>query len=262
MDLGIKGKVAFVMAGSKGLGKGVATKLAKEGAIVAIMSRNTANLEKAKQDIRSETGKEILTIQGDVTKKGEIEKAVKKIVKEYGTIHILFTNSGGPPAGTFFDVKPEQFEEAIKLNLMSTINAVYLTAPYMIKNKWGRIIASASVSVKQPLVDLILSNVSRAGVVTFIKSVSFALAPYNITANTVLPGYTMTERVKTLIENLAEKNNTTFQKAAENIIKNIPAGRIGLVEEFASTVTFLASEEASYITGATIPVDGGFIKCV
>ncbi len=262
MDLGIKGKVAFVMAGSKGLGKGVAMRLSKEGVKVAIMSRNSDNLKKAMQDIKSETGKEILTIKGDVTKKSDLERAVNEIIEKYGTIHILFTNAGGPPAGNFFDVKPEQFEDAIKLNLMSTINAVYLTTPYMMKNKWGRIVASTSISVKQPLDNLILSNVSRAGVITFIKSISSVLAPFNITANAILPGYTMTERVKSLIENIAKKNKTTFQKAVENIIRNIPAGRMGSVEEFASTVAFLVSEKASYITGAALPIDGGFIKCI
>ncbi len=262
MDLKLKGKVAFVMAGSKGLGKGVAMKLAEEGAQVAIISRNKENLKKAEQDINSKTGREIFVIQGDVTVKSDLEGAVKKIIESFGTIHILFANAGGPPAGNFFEVRPEQFEDAVKLNLMSTINAVYLVTPYMIKNKWGRIIASTSVSVKQPLDNLILSNVSRAGVVTFIKSISSVLAPYNITANTVLPGYTMTERVKSLIERAAAKKGTTFQEAAEDIIKNIPAGRIGLVEEFASVVAFLTSEEASYITGASIPIDGGFIKCI
>ncbi len=262
MDLGIKGKVAFIMAGSKGLGKGVATKLAEEGAQIAIMSRSKENLEKAKQDIKSATGQEVLTIQGNVAIKSDLEKAVKEIINNYGTVHILFANAGGPPAGNFFEVRPEQFEEAVRLNLMSTVNAVYLVTPYMIKNKWGRIIASTSVSVKQPLDNLILSNVSRAGVVTFIKSIASVLAPYNITANTILPGYTMTERVKSLIERAAAKKGITFREAEEDIIKNIPAGRIGLVEEFSATVAFLSSEKASYITGTTLPVDGGFIKCI
>ncbi len=262
MNLELKGKVALVMAGSKGLGKGVAMKLSEEGANVAIISRNAENLEKAKSEIESKTGKKVLTIKGDVRIKEDVENAVSQTVKQFGTIHILFTNAGGPPPGSFFDVKPADYEEAIRLNLMSTIYAVYAAVPYMKKNKWGRIIASTSISVKQPMDNLILSNVSRAGIITFIKSISNQLAPFNITANAVLPGYTMTERVKNLIENSAEKNNTSFQKAAENIIKNIPAGRIGLVEEFASAVAFLASEEASYITGVMLPIDGGYIKCL
>jgi 3-oxoacyl-[acyl-carrier protein] reductase len=262
MDLGLKGKSAVVMAGSKGLGKGVATKLAEEGANVLIISRNIENLKKAKEEIESSTKKEIEIFQGDVTKKEDVDAAIKEAAKKFGTIHILFTNAGGPPPGGFFDVKAEDYLTAVQLNLMSTIYAVYAAVPYMKKNKWGRIIASVSISVKQPLDNLILSNVSRAGIITFIKTVANAVAPFNITANAVLPGYTMTDRVKQLIENGANKKGTTFEKEAEKIIKNIPAGRIGLVEEFSSVVAFLASEEASYITGSSIPIDGGFIKCI
>jgi len=262
MDLGLKNKNAVVMAGSKGLGKGVALKLAEEGANVLIMSRNLDNLNKAKEEIESRTKREVAIFQGDVTKKDDVFYAVKTAAKKFGTVHILFTNAGGPPPGGFFDVKPDDYLSAVNLNLMSTIYGVYAAVPYMKKNKWGRIIASVSISVKQPLDNLILSNVSRAGIITFIKSVANAVAPLNITANAVLPGYTMTDRVKHLIENGANKKGTTFESEAEKIIKNIPMGRIGLVEEFSSVVAFLASEEASYITGAAIPIDGGFIKCV
>jgi len=262
MDLGLKNKNAVVMAGSKGLGKGVALKLAEEGANVLIMSRNLDNLNKAKEEIESRTKREVVIFQGDVTKKNDVFRAVETAAKKFGTVHILFTNAGGPPPGGFFDVKPDDYLSAVNLNLMSTIYGVYAAVPYMKKNKWGRIIASVSISVKQPLDNLILSNVSRAGIITFIKSVANAVAPLNITANAVLPGYTMTDRVKHLIENGANKKGTTFESEAEKIIKNIPMGRIGLVEEFSSVVAFLASEEASYITGAAIPIDGGFIKCV
>jgi len=262
MDLGIKGKVAFVMAGSKGLGKGVAMKLAEEGCFVSIMSRDEANLQKAKEEIKNLTGVEVLTIAGDATKQEMVEMAIKKTVEKFGTIHILFANAGGPPSGGFFDVKPSDYLDAVHLNLMSTIYAVYGVKDYMIKERWGRIIASTSISVKQPLDNLILSNVSRAGVVSFIKTVSNALAPYGITANVVAPGYTMTERVENLLRARVEKEGISFEEAQNSMIANIPMKRIGTVEEFASTVAFLASEKASYITGVVIPIDGGFIKGV
>ncbi len=262
MDLGLKDKIALVMAGSKGLGKAVALKLSGEGALVSIISRNEENLEKAAYDIKIKTGKAPLVIQGDVTKQVNVEKAVKMTVEKFGTIHLLFTNAGGPPSGGFFDFTPEDYEKAVKLNLMSTIYGVYAAIPYMKKNRYGRIVASASMSVKQPLNNLILSNVSRAGVITFIKSVSNAVAPFNITANTVLPGYTMTDRVKSLIEKHAERERVTFEKISEEILKDIPIERMGTVEEFASTVCFLMSKQASYITGISLPIDGGYIKCI
>ena len=262
MDLGLKDKVAFVMAGSKGLGKAVALELAKEGANVSIISRSRENLKKAQEEIKSITGKEVLTIEGDVTRKEDIEKSVEETVNKFGTIHILFANAGGPPAGGFFDVKPEDYLKAVELNLMSTIYAVYAVKDYMINQKWGRIIASTSISVKQPLDNLILSNVSRMGVVSFIKSVSNALAPYGITANVVAPGYTMTERIENLLNARIEKEGITFEEAQKSMITDIPMKRLGTVEEFASTVSFLASEKASYITGVVVPIDGGFIKGV
>jgi 3-oxoacyl-[acyl-carrier protein] reductase len=260
MELGLKDKVAFVMAGSKGLGKGVATKLAEEGAQVVITSRNIENLRQAQDEIKNITGREVLIMSMDATKKDDIEKAVDETVKKFGTIHILFANAGGPPPGTFFDVKPEDYLTAINLNLMSTIYAVYAVIPYMMKQKWGRIIASTSMTVKQPLDSLILSNVARIGVVSFIKSVSNVVAPYGITANCVAPAYTMTERIKHLVEAQVAKEGVSEEEAQKSMIKDIPMGRMGTVEEFASTVAFLASENASFITGILLPIDGGYVK--
>jgi 3-oxoacyl-[acyl-carrier protein] reductase len=260
MDLGLKGKVALIMAGSKGLGKAVALRLSNEGAIVSIISRDIGNLNKAKMDIENKTGNSVLIFQGDVTKKEDIEKWVLQTVKEYGTIHILFTNAGGPPSGGFFDVKPDDYFIAINLNLMSTIYAVYSAVPYMKEQHWGRIIASTSMTVKQPLDNLILSNVSRVGVVSFIKSVSNVLASFGITANTIAPGYTMTERVEELIKSRMIKEGIQIEEAQKSIIENIPMKRIGNVEEFSAAVAFLASERSSYITGIVLPVDGGYIR--
>lgn len=260
MELGISDKVALVMGASKGLGKGVALNLAQEGAKVAILSREKSNIERAAKEIESKTQGIVLPIQCDVTKKESVDKAVKEVVDRFGTIHLLFANSGGPPSGGFFDFIPDDYLKAIHLNLMSTIYATYAVVPYMMKNEYGRIVASTSISVKQPLNNLILSNVSRAGVVTFIKSVSTALASYNITANVVAPGYTATERIEDLLEAIIEKEKISKEEALESFIKDIPLKRIAEISEFADVVTFLLSERASYVTGIVLPIDGGFIK--
>ncbi len=260
MDLGLNDKVAFVMAASKGLGKSVAQKLAQEGAKVAIVSREKNNIEKAAREIESKTQGVILPLQCDVTNKQSLEKAINEVAKRFGTVHILFANAGGPPSGGFFDFSPEDYSKAVQLNLMSTIYAVYSVVPFMKEQRWGRIIASTSISVKQPLNNLILSNVSRTGIVAFIKSVSTALAPFNITANTIAPGYTMTERVEELVKARAEKEKISTEEALKLFVKDIPLGRIGSIDEFADVVAFLASERSSYITGVVLPVDGGFIK--
>jgi len=262
MELGLRGKVSFVMAGSKGLGKAVALKLAEEGARVAIVAHNPSNIEIAKKEIESEANASVLSLVADVSREDELKRAVEETVKHFGTIHILFTNAGGPPSGGFFDFKPEDYLKAVQLNLMSTIYAVYSVVPYMKEQKWGRIVASTSISVKQPLPDLILSNVSRIGVIAFIKSISNTLAPFGITANCVAPGYTMTERVESLIKARIEKEGISFEEAEKTMVGSIPMGRLGTVNEFSSTVAFLCSENASYITGATLPIDGGFIKGV
>lgn len=260
MDLGLSDKAAFVMAASKGLGKAVAMRLAQEGAKVAILSREKENVNKAAKEIEAKTQGVVYPIQCDVTKRESVEKAVNETAKRFGGIHLLFANAGGPPSGGFFDFTPDDYIKAVQLNLMSTIYAVYAVSSFMKENRFGRIVASCSVSVKQPLDNLILSNVSRAGVVTFIKSVSNVLAPYNITANVVAPGYTMTERVDQLIKVQMSKNGISKEEALRNFVKDIPMGRVATVDEFADVVAFLLSEKASYITGAVIPIDGGFIK--
>lgn len=260
VDLGLKDKVALIFAGSKGLGKSVALRLSEEGANVVIVSRNVENLESAKEEIFEKTGRKVVAIPGDVTRKEEVDNIVSKTVKELGALHILFANSGGPPSGRFSDFTPEDYLKAINLNLMSTIYAVYAVTPYMKAQKWGRIIASTSVSVKQPLDDLILSNVARVGVVAFIKSVANELAPYGITSNVVAPGYTLTERIEELIKARMEKEGMSFEEAQQSFIKGIPMKRLGKVEEYSAVVAFLASEEASFINGTVIPIDGGFIK--
>lgn len=260
MDLGIKDKIALVAASSKGLGKAVALQLAREGAKVALCARNKEKLFSAKEEITKETGGIVRAYIVDVTKRNQVQKMVKNIAVEFGSIEILVCNAGGPPAGQAGDFSPDDYKEALELNLISTLNLCYEIMPLMKKNKWGRIINITSVSAKQPIDSLILSNTARAGVLGFSKSLSNQLAPFGITVNSVCPGYTKTERVENLAESFAEEGKGTIEEFYKAIEKSIPLGRLGEPEEFAKAVAFLASEGAGYITGTALQIDGGFIK--
>ncbi|TAL40330.1 MAG: SDR family oxidoreductase [Chitinophagaceae bacterium] len=251
MELGLKNKVAFVAASSQGLGKAVALELAAEGAKVIICGRNKENLEKTKLEIEKLSGKEVLALAGDLSNAAERDSIIKSALQAYSTIDILVTNTGGPPAGKFEVLKQEDWDHAYKNLLTSVVGLINGFLPGMKQQRWGRIIAITSMAVKQPVNNLILSNSVRASVVGLMKSLANELAMYNITVNNVMPGYTETERLKELIE-----NNPSFASAKTEI----PLGRFGTPEEFAAAVTFLASERASYITGVSLAVDGGWIK--
>jgi 3-oxoacyl-[acyl-carrier protein] reductase len=260
MDLGIKDKIAVVTGGSKGLGRSVAFMLAGEGAKLAVCARDEKALINLRDEIKDSFRSEIFVYPCDLTKREEILKFKEEVIKYYGTIHILFINSGGPPTGGFFDFKEKDYLDALNLNLISTISLVYSFINYMIEQKYGRIVASTSISVKEPLQDIILSNVSRTPVVAFIKSLSREVGKFNITANCVAPGYILTDRLRKVIESRSLKNRTTFEEELNKINKEIPLGRVADPEEFANVVTFLLSEKASYLTGVTLLIDGGLYK--
>jgi 3-oxoacyl-[acyl-carrier protein] reductase len=251
MELGLKNKVAFVAASSQGLGKSVALELAAEGARLIICGRNKENLELTKHEIEKLTNGEVLALAGDLSVAAEREQIIKNALQVYSNIHILVTNTGGPPAGKFEVLKQEDWDKAYKSLLTSVVGLINGFLPGMKQQRWGRIISITSMAVKQPVNNLILSNSVRASVVGLMKTLSNELAMYNITVNNVMPGYTETERLKILIE-----NNPSFASAKTEI----PLGRLGTPEEFAAAVTFLASERASYITGVSLAVDGGWIK--
>lgn len=262
VDLKIKNKVALVAASSQGLGKAIALQLSKEGVKVAICARNEKKLFKARDAITRETGGEVLAYAVDVTKEDQIKTMLGAIVSDLGSIEILVNNAGGPPAGFIDDFSLNDYRNAIELNLISTIRLSYEVIPAMKEKKWGRIINITSVSAKQPIENLILSNTSRAGVHGFAKSLSNQLAPFGITVNSVCPGYTKTERVENLAMAFAEKEKRRVKDFYSLVEKNVPMNRIGKPEELAHTVAFLASAGAGYITGTAIQVDGGFIKGV
>jgi len=260
MDFGIKDKMAFVTAASKGLGKAVAMQLSEEGAQVVICARNEEHLFRARDEIINRTGGVVKAISLDVTNTEQVASAVEEIKKEFGTLDILVCNAGGPPAGMFEDFSIDDYRNALELNLLSTISLCHAVIPHMKKQQWGRIINITSVSVKQPIDNLILSNTARTGVIGFSKSLSNQVAKFGITVNAVCPGYTKTERVTNLARAFEETGKGTIDEFYKKIESTIPMGRLGSPEEFASAVAFLASERASYITGVALQIDGGFVK--
>ena len=262
MDLGIKNRVALVAASSMGLGKAIAFQLSREGSRVAICARGKERLLKTRDEIASETGGQVKALVADVTDRNQVSKLVKNVVEEMGTIEILVCNAGGPPSGMADEFSLDDYQKALELNLLSTVNLCYEVIPLMKKQKWGRIINMVSISAKQPIETLILSNTARAGVLGFSKSLSNQLAPYEITVNSVCPGYIKTERVEDLAKSFEKKGKGTTKDFYSNIENDIPLGRLGRPEEIAQAVAFLASERASYITGVALQIDGGYIKAL
>lgn len=262
MDLGIKNRVALVAASSEGLGKAIASQLSREGSKVVICARGKERLMKTKDEIASETRGEVNAFVADVTDRNQVSKLVKNVVDALGTVEILVCNAGGPPSGTADEFSLDDYQEALELSLLSTVNLCYEVIPLMKKQKWGRIINMVSISAKQPIDTLILSNTARAGVLGFSKSLSNQLAPYGVTVNSVCPGYIKTERVENLARAFEEKGTGTVKDFYKNIENNIPLGRLGTPKEIAQAVAFLASEGASYITGVALQVDGGYIKAL
>ena len=260
MDLGLQNKAALVAAASKGLGRAVAEELAREGARVAICSRNETLIEQVAGEIAGATGGEVLGLRADVSRTEDVEKLVSEVAGRFGTIDILVTNAGGPPPGTFDTLENSAWTDAFHLNLLSVVDLCRAAIPYMKANRWGRIINVTSISVKQPVVGLLLSNSLRAGVVGLAKTLSKELGPDNILVNNVCPGFTRTERVDQLANATAERTGVSREDVFRDWESTIPLGRIGTTAEFAALVAFLASERASYITGATIPIDGGAVQ--
>jgi 3-oxoacyl-[acyl-carrier protein] reductase len=260
MDLGIKNKVAIVAASSKGLGKAIALRLAEEGVRLTILARGEANLENTAKEIELKTAVEVLPIVTDVSKTEDIYEAVSKTVNKYGTVHILINNAGGPPLGDFLHFSIQDWQKALELNLLSTINLTREVIPFMQRQKWGRIINITSVAVKQPIDGLILSNTARVGVIGFAKSISNEFAKDNILINNVCPGRILTDRIIQLAEERAKKSNITAEEVIRSWEQDIPTRRFGKAEELADLVAFLVSERASYITGTTTQVDGGMVR--
>ena len=259
MELGILGRTAIVAASSRGLGFAAALELAHEGANVVICSRKASHIEKAAEKIINETNAVVLPIVADVMHEPDIRNLVQKTVEKFGAVDILVTNAGGPPPGNFadFDDDEEPWDRAYRLTMMSTVRMIRHVLPHMKEQEWGRIVNILSISVKQPIQGLLLSNTFRPGLVGMAKTLADDLAPYGITINNVCPGWTRTERVEELLTERAKRQGISYGEAEKQVVGNIPMKRMGEPAELAALIAFLCSERASYITGATIPVDGG-----
>ena len=260
MDLQMNGKTALVTGASVGIGKAIAFALAREGVDVAICARRKEPLEAAASQIARETNRKVVAIPADLTKPVDAEAFVKEAHTALGRIDILVNNAGGPPSTTFADTDLEMFRKAFELNALSAIRLAKLVLPGMRAQQWGRIVNITSVSVKQPIDGLLLSNTVRAGLTGWAKTVSTEVAADNVTVNNVAPGYTLTERQ----EELATARAAATGKPKEEMIgmwaAQVPMRRLASAEEIGAAVAFLASERASYITGVTLQVDGGWVR--
>ncbi len=260
MDFGIKGKVALITASSKGIGRAVAESFAEEGCSIAICARNKDELIKTAAEIKKKFGTEPVWCVCDLNQAKDIETTVESVRKNFGKIDILVNNCGGPDPGYFQQLGDKNWQSAFEQVLLSVVRFCNLTVPDMILREWGRIINITSITVKQPLDNLMLSNSLRSGVVGFAKTLSNEVAKYNITVNNVAPGYTLTNRIYDLAVNKGKLVGKSHEEVLTEMAKEIPMNRLAGPEEIASAIVFLASKQAGYITGNTIQVDGGLIK--
>ncbi len=259
MDLGIRGKVAMVAASSKGLGRAVAEELAAEGTHLVICARGKEILDSTAESIRHTTGVTVVAVAADVSNPADAARVVKAAFDQFGRVDILVTNSGGPPSGPFEKLSGEMWEAAASLLLRSAMELTRAVLPGMKERRWGRILNVTSIAAKQPIEGLMLSNSLRAAVIGFARTLANEVAPFNVTVNNLLPGYTRTDRVKELAR-AADGKGGSSTEIVSRWEKEIPMGRLGEPREFAALAAFLASERASYITGSSIAVDGGWIR--
>ncbi len=257
MDLKLNNKVAVVLASSKGLGKAIATTLAQERAIVIIASRNESELSKTADEIKKLSNAQVAYIKADVANAEDAERLIKQVGEQYGKIDILVNNAGGPPFAKFEQFNDAQWQAAFELNLLSFARLSRLVLPYMQKAGAGRIVNIISGSVKSVLANSVLSTSMRMGVVGMAKMMADELGPHNITVNNVAPGLILTDRIKHTLPPDQDPEQALRERSAQ-----IPLRRIGEPHELAALVAFLASEQASYISGTTIQVDGGASRSI
>lgn len=260
MDTGLRNKIALVCGASRGLGRAAAEALAAEGARVAMVARQAGPLEEAAAGIARATGVDVVPIAGDVSQADQAAGVVREAARRLGGLDVLVTNAGGPRAGTFDALTDEDFRQAVDLTFLSVVRLCREAVPLMRARGGGRIIQITSITARQPVDNLMLSNALRPAVVGFSKSLATELARDRITVNCVAPGYTRTDRVIELNEAVAAREGTTASAVEQRLVASIPMGRLGEPAELAALIVFLASERASYITGTTLQVDGGYVK--
>ena len=260
MDLGLKNKTALVTGASRGLGFATALTLAREGCRVAINSRSAENAKAAAEKIASETGTQAIGLAGDVSEVGVAEKLVEGTINAFDGLDLLFTNSGGPPAGLFEAFDEATWQKAIDLSFTSHVRLIRAALPFLRKSKGASVLTVTSYTVKQPLPNLVLSNSIRMATIGLTKSLALELGQDGIRFNSILPAWTETERVTDLMAFRAKNNSTTVEEETRKQAAESPLGRMGHPEEFANAAVFLLSPAASYITGAMLSVDGGMYK--
>jgi 3-oxoacyl-[acyl-carrier protein] reductase len=260
MNLGLKDRVALVAASSQGIGRATAEAFAAEGCRVAMCARNQSTLQAAAEKIRTQHGVDVLAEALDVTDAAAVSRFVAAVTGKFGSVDICVTNAGGPPAKGFLAATLEEWQRALELNFLSTVYFAREVIPHMQRKHWGRFITLTSITTKQPVADLVLSNAVRAAVVGLVKSLANEFGKDGILVNNVGPGFTATDRLKELAKARSSASGKSEQEMFEGWAADAPLKRLGEPREVAETIVWLASERASYITGQTVLVDGGMYK--
>jgi len=260
MDLGLKGKLALVTGASQGLGYAVARLLAEEGSRVAINSRSTEKIAIAAERIYADTGQPVLKVPGDLVHHHTADQVIQQTIEKIGGLDILVVNTGGPPTGSLSDLPDQAWQNAIELTFLSNMRLIRASLSHLKKSTSPSILTITSIAVKQPIPNLILSNSIRSATIGLTKSLALELGQFGIRVNSILPGWTATERVTELMENRANLNGTSIEDEIQKQTREIPLGRFSKPEEFAKVAAFLVSPAASYITGVMLNVDGGIYK--
>ena len=260
MDLGLKNRSVIVAASSEGIARAAAEKFAAEGARVAMCSRDAAKLHAAADQMRSHSSAEVLAEALDVTDSAAVHQFVEHVAAQFGGVDVCVTNAGGPPPRMFLDTTPQEWQGALDLNFLSVVSLARAVLPYMQRRRWGRIVTITSITVRQPVSDLIYSNAVRAGVVGLVKSLSNEFGKDGVTINNVAPGFTATERLRQLARSRAAAVGHAEADSLAALGAQTALGRVGLAEEVADAIVWLASDRASYVTGQTLLVDGGLFK--
>ncbi len=262
MELGLKGKNALVCASSGGIGKAIAFALAKEGANVSILGRDAGRLAKAERELKSAVTGKVLATVCDLAKQNDVDNVFYETLKEFGTIDILINNHGGPKPGSFDKISHADTLEAMDICLYSVLNLSSKCLVEMKKNKWGRIVNILSLSAKEPIPNMFLSNLIRPALLGFTKTVALENAAEGITVNSLLPAAVLSDRTSYFVDKGAQEKGISFDEELENISAGLPAKYIATAEEFAQTAVYLCSENASYVNGTAICVDGGISKAL
>jgi 3-oxoacyl-[acyl-carrier protein] reductase len=263
MELGLKGKVALVTAASKGIGFGVAKVLASEGCKVVLSSRNIDSISRAKdQIIRDTSNRDVYALTADLTVREHIEELVKNAAAKFGPVDILAYNTGPPKPGTFNELGDSDWDTGVKLLLMSAVWLARRVVPGMERKKWGRLVFITSTTLRQPIPNLVLSNTVRLSLAGLSKSLATEYGGKGITSNGIMQGHILTDRQREIARDVSSRTGKTIDDAMKQVLLEVPLGRYGTSEEVGNLVAFLASDKASYINGAMIPIDGGMTRSV